>query len=181
MPSKKKLVNADDFNLLHIAILMILCKYKTVLNRYINVSRFTQSKPDISAKFWQTLINSRSLTPDHLRHHVHRHGTDQEQVRSERAAPRPRHHPAGAHQAAGRDQGQGGHRGQERGPGHDPRGPGDRGGADQRHPARQLLLQAAAAGAQRGQPELHLRQTLGDPPRPETGCDRARPLLLLHL
>ena len=121
------------------------------------------------------------MTPDLLRHHVHRHGADPEQVRSERAAPRPRHHPAGAHQAAGRDQGQGGHRGQERGPRHDPRGPGDRGGADQRHPARLLLLQEEAAGAQRGQPELHLGQTPGDTPRPETGCGRTRPLLLLPL
>ena len=38
MPSKKKLVNADDFNLLHIAILMILCKYKTVSKFKINQS-----------------------------------------------------------------------------------------------------------------------------------------------
>ena len=36
MPSKKKLVNADDFNLSHIAILMILCKYKTVSKFKIN-------------------------------------------------------------------------------------------------------------------------------------------------
>lgn len=118
------------------------------------------------------------LTSALSRHHIHGQGADQEQVRGERVAARPRGDPPRANQAAGRDQGQGGHRGEERGhPGHDYRRPCDPRDAGPGDPPHIVLLQAEAAGAQRGHPELHLRPAAGDKPRAQTGDGR---VLILH-